>query len=158
MGRHLYAYDTPSRYTGGCYDVISIFHNFHVSRVGLLEKFGSVSGTLLTFLVLPAIAYHTVFVLCILDLLFVEPTRWWRTPIMHLGIALCATEVVVLLQTANALIVALAPSTIPLRDLLKVQLAPLSSPDPVCLLALNGQAIGPRRCGLGPSEYVRDQT
>lgn len=71
---------------------------------------GGVTRTLATYLTVPALGYHLVCAVCILDLMLFDVSRWWSDPVPRLVLAAIAVEVVVVLQTISMLAAAVAES------------------------------------------------
>eukprot|EP00892_Ulva_mutabilis_P001904 jgi/Ulvmu1/11714/UM008_0125.1 len=84
---------------------------------------GTAARTLFTYLTVPALGYHAVCAICILDLMLLDTERWWAEPMLRLVLAAITMEVLVVLQTISLLAAAVAESVPCKADIYKVFLS-----------------------------------
>lgn len=110
LGYHRYIIESPPVPALSAQGSIRLLPGLDIPLEVFEAQCGTVPRTLFMYLTVPAIGYHLICAICILDLMFFDRERWWADPVPRLVITAVALETVVVLQTISMLVAAVSDS------------------------------------------------
>lgn len=120
LGCHRYCSESPALQALSAQGSIRLLPGLDLPLEIFEAQFGTATWTVFTYLTVPAIGYHAICAICILDLMFFDRDRWWIDPVPRFFITAAGLEIVVVLQTVSMLLAAIADSAPAHADIYKV--------------------------------------